>query len=133
LAKKRKVTRRKSKGGKQPARPWRADPTVIDHLGVYFDVCNYAMKADEEFWFRGHADISWELIPSALRYRTVDKRNKALDLVMEFKRVAEIKLTNPPRSRRSIKMDSACPTLRFTDTLVGLDEECRNRFILRLL
>jgi hypothetical protein len=107
LAKKSKDTQRKSKGKKQPTRPsirpFHDNRIVIDRLGSYFDHCNYVMKPDEEFWFRGQADINWKLVPSALRYETIDARNKALGLVSEFKRVAEIKLTNPPRIEEQLK------------------------------
>jgi hypothetical protein len=61
------------------------------------------MKGNEEYWFRGHANIAWGLTPSALRYKTLNKRNKALGLLVEFKRYAEIKLTNPPGPTEDLK------------------------------
>lgn len=103
MVKKRKVTQRQSKGGKKPMKPCPVDPKIIDRLGIYFDVCNSVMKGDEEFWFREQANINWELAPSALRYPTDNERNKALDLVSEFKRMAEIKLTNPPGIEAQLK------------------------------
>ena len=103
MAKSHKNTPRRFKGIKQSTSPCPIDPNVIDHLGKYFDVCNYAMKREEEFWFRGHADINWELTPSALRQETEEMRNKALDLVFEFKRIAEIKLPNPPGAEEQLK------------------------------
>lgn len=105
LARKPKVTQGRSKGGKRSAQPCPIDPTIIDRLGVYFDVCNYVMKEDEEFWFRGLAEITRYpvLVPSALRYTTSADRNKALGLLAEFKRYAEIKLSNPPGVDEQLK------------------------------
>jgi hypothetical protein len=76
---------------------------VINHLGVYFDVCNSVMRGGEEFWFRGNADITWDLTPSALRKDTVDKRNRALGLLAEFRRYAEMKIPNAPGPKEGLK------------------------------
>ncbi len=54
------------------------------------------MQKDGEFWFRGHADLSWTLTPSALRYDPAGQRQAALRLLSDFKRYAAIKLPNPP-------------------------------------
>ena len=75
---------------------------VIDHLGVYFDLFNHLSK-DETFWFRGHGDIEWPLIPSALRYKTENERNKALQLISDFKRYADMKLDRPPAANDELK------------------------------
>jgi hypothetical protein len=61
------------------------------------------LKKDETFWFRGHGDLTWSLTPSALRYEEVDKRNKALQLVSDFKRFAEMKLERPPTVDEELK------------------------------
>lgn len=59
--------------------------SIADYLRVldHFDGC----------WFRGHADLSWTLIPSALRYGRVDRRQKALGLLHEFKKLAHDKFS----------------------------------------
>lgn len=47
-------------------------------------------------WCRGHDDLKYDLVPSALRYPTEDLRNSALNLIAEFRRLGEIKLLRPP-------------------------------------
>jgi hypothetical protein len=49
------------------------------------------------FWYRGNADMTHRLVPSALRYESDDERTSALRLVAEFRRVGEIRLQRPPR------------------------------------
>lgn len=95
MAKRKKVTHRQIRDRRKTISACLIYSRLIDHLGRYFDVCNFVMKEDDEYWFRGHADINWDLMPLALRYPTLDERNKALGLLVEFKRYAEIKLTNP--------------------------------------
>jgi hypothetical protein len=75
----------------------------VTHLGKYFDIFNNPPKKGETFWFRGHARIEWDLTPSALRYDTVDKRNRAIDLLADFKRYAEMKLERPPGADEQLK------------------------------
>ena len=50
-----------------------------------------------------HANHTWSLTPSALRYALKSKRDKALDLISEFRRIAEIKLTRPPTDAEHLK------------------------------
>ena len=68
----------------------------ITTLGEFFNICSGVLKKDTEFWFRGHADLGWPLIPSALRYSDPAERNRALELLADFKRYAKIKLSNLP-------------------------------------
>lgn len=103
MARKQKGTQVKSKDKYDSILSCPIVPATIDHLGVYFDVCNSVMKGNDEFWFRGHPDIIHELMPSALRYCSLAKRNKALSLLSEFKRYAEIKLQNPPGVNEQLK------------------------------
>ncbi|MCJ7729165.1 MAG: FRG domain-containing protein [Sedimentisphaerales bacterium] len=70
---------------------------------MFFEVCSGLLKEDQDFWFRGHANINWRLTPSALRFETVEERNRALGLLSDFKRLAEIKLTNPPSPDEELK------------------------------
>ena len=66
-------------------------------MADYVGVLGGSFASRERLWFRGHGDIFWELVPSALRYLTEAKRDQALDLLPEFKRVAEIKQARPPQ------------------------------------
>jgi hypothetical protein len=64
----------------------------IDSLGEYFAVIDAFLKPRQEFWFRGHADATWSLVPTALRYKSVTEREQALALVSEFRRSAPLRL-----------------------------------------
>lgn len=64
----------------------------IDSLGGFFAVIDAFLKPGQEFWFRGHGDSTWTLVPSALRYSTVGEREQALALVAEFRRSAPLRL-----------------------------------------
>ena len=75
----------------------------IQSLADFFSVLSTAITMDIQFWFRGHADVKWSLTPSALRYATETSRTKALKLLDDFKRVAEIKLDRPPRPDEELK------------------------------
>ena len=68
----------------------------ISSLADYFAVISSAVSAHVPFWFRGHSEPHYSLTPSALRYRTATKRTQALQLISEFKRIADIKLARPP-------------------------------------
>jgi len=104
MAKSHDVTLRETKDGTATIKACRIYPEerVIDHLGVYFDVCNSVMKGGEEFWFRGNADITWDLTPSALRKDTVDERNRALSLLTEFRRYVQMKIANAPGPKEDL-------------------------------
>lgn len=69
---------------------------VVQNLADYFNVLSAGLRPAEEYWFRGHASLTWKLKPSALRYPTEARRNDALALIGEFKRIAEIKLPRVP-------------------------------------
>lgn len=74
----------------------------VNNLADFFVLVSTAVKSDEMFWFRGHYDVQHVLVPSALRGATLALRRKALGLMPEFTRVAEMKLARPPH--RSEKM-----------------------------
>jgi len=78
-------------------------PYKITSLSDYFEVFNSVLKKENKFWLRGHADLTWKLTPSALRYNSEAKRNKALGLLSDFKRFVEIKLKNPPDAKEELK------------------------------
>ncbi|HEX7422631.1 MAG TPA: FRG domain-containing protein [Terriglobales bacterium] len=69
----------------------------VESLSQFFSILSSVLKSNANYWFRGQSDLAWRLIPSALRYLTLGERNRALGLLAEFKRVAEIKQTRPPR------------------------------------
>jgi hypothetical protein len=76
----------------------------VSSLGDFFSVV-YAVtgaggedpiQESDAYWFRGHSDVRWRLIPSALRYKRTAQREKALASLYEFMRIADIKLPRPP-------------------------------------
>jgi hypothetical protein len=75
----------------------------IESLADYFAVISSSVGGADQFWFRGHEEQSYSLTPSALRYSTLNHREAALDLMMEFRRIAEIKLDRPPRPQDELK------------------------------
>lgn len=75
----------------------------VENLADYFSAISSLLTATDQFWFRGHEDVRWELTPTALRYKRVEDRTRALALVSEFKRVAEIKLPRPPLPNEELK------------------------------
>jgi hypothetical protein len=70
--------------------------TLIESLSDFFAVFHSLLDPGKVFWFRGHSKLSYRLSPSALRYPSVDGRDKALSLVTEMKRFLEMKLPRPP-------------------------------------
>jgi hypothetical protein len=68
----------------------------IENLADFLAVISSTISTDDRYWFRGHEDLTFGLIPSALRYPEFARRAKALELMAEFKRVAAIKLPRPP-------------------------------------
>lgn len=71
----------------------------IRNLSDYVSV----MSMPRPLWYRGHDDLIWRLGPSALRYETEERRNTALALIAEFRRVGEIKLPRPPSFDEALK------------------------------
>jgi hypothetical protein len=68
----------------------------ISSLSSYFSAIDGVVKGDDLFWFRGHEETRWSLTPKALRPKTLAGRLKALDLIADFKRIAEAKLARVP-------------------------------------
>jgi len=68
----------------------------VGSLADYLALLSPFLRLPGSYWFRGHASKDWRLVPSALRFSTLRERERALALLVEFKRVAEIKL---PASR----------------------------------
>ena len=75
----------------------------VDSLSEYISAVSSAITTDDVFWFRGHSEVQWSLTPSALRFAKLDQRAKALKLIAEFKRIAEIKLPRPPSPDEELK------------------------------
>jgi len=76
---------------------------VVEDLSDFFGVLTPLLKSGQTFWFRGHSSLKYSLAPSALRYSKQAERNKALGLVAEFRRLAEIKLSKPPNPEEQLK------------------------------
>jgi hypothetical protein len=68
----------------------------IISLADYFASISGVVSGNDTFWFRGHSEPQWGLIPGALRPPLVASRKKALDLMSDFKRIAEAKLSRLP-------------------------------------
>lgn len=75
----------------------------IASLADYFSVISSTVSTDDPFWFRGHSEVQWSLTPSALRYSRIEDRTNALELMTEFKRIAETKLARPPAPDDELK------------------------------
>lgn len=72
-------------------------PTGICSLADYFAVLDGSF-AGHNWWFRGHSQLRYRLIPSALRFAQPQDRAAALSLLSDFRRIAEIKQARPPRA-----------------------------------
>ncbi len=77
-------------------------PIRVQSLADYFSVFSSVIKKEGPFWFRGHREVNCTLTPSALRYKKRSDREKALALLADFKRVAEIKLPRPPHPEQEL-------------------------------
>ncbi|MEW5923163.1 MAG: FRG domain-containing protein [Candidatus Zixiibacteriota bacterium] len=75
----------------------------IRNLADYFAISASLLIDDQSYWFRGQCNSTWSLTPSALRYKTLIERNRALSLLNSFKRIAEIKLERPPAPNEELK------------------------------
>lgn len=100
LARRRRETRRAYANG-----PVTCEPLPFDAQSVnqYLLMLKPFLDEGGHFWFRGHADLAWELKPSALRQNTPEKRERAGALLAEFKRTAELKLPKPPREDQELR------------------------------
>jgi hypothetical protein len=68
----------------------------VRNLADFFSVIGATIQTPDVFWFRGHSEHTWGLTPTALRFKTRAERQKALDLLADFKRIAELKLERVP-------------------------------------
>lgn len=75
----------------------------VRDLSDYFAVFQTLLIRDQVFWFRGHSDLKYRFLPSALRYGAESERNKALGLLAEFRRLAEIRVDRPPSAEDELK------------------------------
>ncbi len=77
---------------------------VIENLSDFFSIFSSVIQqTDEIYWFRGHANFTWEIKPSALRQRKQQDREKALNLIDNFKRYIEFKLPKAPLPHEYLK------------------------------
>ena len=88
---------------KQELRKVRPDCPIyeakISSLSHYLQICDIVTSRDQPLWFRGHGEAAWSLTPSALRHKKEADRNKALELLHEFKRIAPRKLDRQPSEK----------------------------------
>lgn len=75
----------------------------VESLADYFSVVDAITNSNDTFWFRGHSEVSWKLVPSALRYEPEATRERALKSLAEFKRIAEMKVPRPPIENEQLK------------------------------
>jgi hypothetical protein len=68
----------------------------VTSLADYFAAMAGIISSVDTFWFRGHPESNRSLTPAALRPPTVIARQSALDLMADFKRIAETKLARLP-------------------------------------
>jgi len=74
-------------------------PVLVTSISAYFDhVSSYISVTGTSvpFWFRGHASLTYKLVPSALRYSRRADREKALALLADFRRFATFRLAHRP-------------------------------------
>jgi hypothetical protein len=112
-----KSVAKRGAAAKRPSRPKRADPTDVavmrrrfrkcgidaemyetaaSSLSRFLDICSSLISGDEAYWFRGHADPAWRLVPSALRFKAEEKRLAAIEGVRDVQRVLSYKMARPP-------------------------------------
>lgn len=75
----------------------------ISKLSEYFLVIDGLHASDKTFWYRGLHSFHYKLIPSALRYKELEKRDKAIALVDSFKRYAELRLPRIPKDDDNLR------------------------------
>ncbi|MAT16629.1 MAG: hypothetical protein CMJ46_15320 [Planctomyces sp.] len=68
----------------------------IQTISDYFRVIDSALTDNREFWFRGHSNSDYKLIPSALRFDSSQEKQAADNLLPHFKRLAQLKIRKPP-------------------------------------
>lgn len=78
-------------------------PYKVESISDYFALLSSTISPQHKYWFRGHADQRWSLTPSALRYKSDEDRDKALDLLNEFKRLVEFRLPKAPQPHENLK------------------------------
>jgi len=50
----------------------------VTTLDEFLEIVDLHGKAPDPIWYRGHADLTWELRPTALRYKRIAMRERAL-------------------------------------------------------
>jgi hypothetical protein len=51
-----------------PIRCPRYEQSIVSSLGEFLDVCYSFLDPSKVFWFRGHSQAKFALVPRALRY-----------------------------------------------------------------
>lgn len=65
----------------------------INSLSSFFAVIESTLTAGRPYWFRGHSNSNYRLVPSALRWKKSEQRKQALALSVDFKRLAPLRLS----------------------------------------
>lgn len=78
-------------------------PQRLRSIADFLAAVSTAFESNKEFWFRGQSNVAHKLIPSALRNDDEAVRTSAIDALVTFKRVAEIKLPRPPQMHEELK------------------------------
>lgn len=88
---------------KCPVKCFRAtDPP--SNLSEYLEMLDSLKIAhDVSHWYRGHANLLWKLAPSALRYKNPKHIKSALNLLIEFRRIADFRIDRPPPFEEELK------------------------------
>lgn len=72
-------------------------------LSSFLAICSTLITGDETYWFRGHSNIAYRLVPSALRFLEETMRNNAIQGVRDVQRVLSYKLPRAPAIAERLK------------------------------
>jgi hypothetical protein len=72
-------------------------------LSEFLAICSTLITGEETYWFRGHANLTHRLIPSALRFTEEARRSAALSGIHDVQRILSYKLPRSPASTERLK------------------------------
>ena len=75
----------------------------VSSLADYFEAIGGIVMGENTFWFRGHPEANRSLTPAALRPKTLAQREAALNLILDFRRIAEARLPRLPDAEDDFK------------------------------